>query len=411
MINDAAVSFPRSKIKFLLLEGVHAQAVNRLTERGYAVEQISTSISHEELLEKIKDIHVLGLRSKTQVTAAHFAAAKRLLSVGCFGVGTNQVDLNAAREAGVPVFNAPYGNTRSVAELTLAMIFSLARDLGDHNKRMHAGRWKKTAKNSFEVKGKVLGIVGYGHIGQQIGLLAEGVGMEVVFYDKAPRLALGRSQIAPSFEALLSQSDFVTLHIPASAGGKPLMNKETLSHMKKGGFLLNLSRGDLVDLEALREVILDGALGGAGIDVYSKEPKSNDEQFETPLAGLPRVILAPHQGGSTEEAQEKIAHEVTDKFIKFMDEGTSVGAVNFPQIDLPPFPDSHRLLNIHKNVPGALSKINAAIAQCGANINAQYLNTFNDIGYLIVDVNQDVSENVSLALKGLEDTIKIRVLF
>lgn len=409
-MSSPSVSYPREKIKFLLLEGVHSEAVRRLMEHGYAVEQVASSLSSDELLAKIADVHVLGIRSKTNVKLPHFNAAKRLLAVGCFGVGTNQVDLDAARGSGVPVFNAPYGNTRSVAELAIGMVLSLARDLGGHNIRMHAGHWKKSSKGSIEVKGKTLGVVGYGHIGQQVALLGEAIGMEVIFYDKMPRLALGRSVAVSSFEELLSRSDFVTLHVP-STGPEPLIGAAQMKLMKPGSYLLNLSRGSLVDYEALAEMIKSGHLGGAGIDVYNKEPSSNDEPFATPLTGVSKVLLAPHQGGSTEEAQEKIAIEVVDKFIRFIDEGASVGAVNFPQIDLPPFPESHRLLHIHRNIPGALSQINKVIADCGANVNAQYLQTHKDIGYLIIDVNQDMSEQVKTALKELPVSIKVRVLF
>lgn len=404
------VSYPREKIKFLLLEGVHPVACQRLKEHGYSVEMIPSSLNSDELNSKITDIHILGIRSKTKVNLEHFKLAKRLLAVGCFGVGTNQVDLDAARSCGVPVFNAPYGNTRSVAELTVAMILSLARDLGGHNMRMHAGHWKKSAKGACEVKGKVLGVVGYGHIGQQVALLGEAIGMEVVFFDKLPRLALGRSLAVSSFEELLRISDFLTLHVP-SIGNRPLIGADELKIMKKGSYLLNLSRGSLVDYAALAECLRSGHLGGAGIDVFEKEPLTNDESFATVLTGLPKVLLAPHQGGSTEEAQEKIAIEVADKFIRFIDEGASLGAVNFPQIDLPPFPESHRLLHIHRNVPGALSQINRVIADCGANINAQYLQTHKDIGYLIIDLNQDMSEQVQTVLRDLEVSVKVRRLF
>jgi D-3-phosphoglycerate dehydrogenase len=405
------VSFPREKIKFLLLEGVHQCAANDLVKKGYSVESLKTSLSSQELMDKIRDVHVLGIRSKTKVTAEHLKAAQRLLCLGCFGVGTNQVDLGAARAEGIPVFNAPYGNTRSVAELAAGMILGLARNLGDHNRRMHSGHWKKSSKGSIEVKGKTLGIVGYGHIGQQVGLLAEGLGMEVLFYDKLPRLPLGRANAATSFEELLANSDFVSLHIPARSDGKPLMTRDEFLAMKKGSFLLNLSRGNLLDLDALKTIILEGHLSGAGIDVYPTEPKTNDEPFECVLADVPGVIMAPHQGGSTEEAQEKIGMEVAQKFLRFMEAGTTTGAVNFPQIDLPSFPESHRLLNIHKNIPGALGEINQAIAATGANINAQYLNTLQDIGYLIIDVNQDVSSELKLTLEKLSTNIRTRVLF
>lgn len=404
-------SFPKNKMKIALLENVHKDAVNLLVEEGYDVQEIPKSLSSEDLLGVISDAHILGIRSKTQVKAEHFKNASRLLAVGCFGVGTNQVDLDAARASGVPVFNAPYGNTRSVAELTIGNIIMLARRAAECCIKMHAGRWQKSAKGSYEVRGKTLGLVGYGHIGQQVGILAEALGMHVIFFDMLKRLPLGTSKQVATFQELLQNSNFISLHVPAKANGSALIGKDEIAQMKKGSYLLNLSRGTLIDFAALKEAVLAGDLGGAAVDVYPKEPKTNDEPFETELCGVPNIILTPHIGGSTEEAQANIGIEVASTFISYINEGSSAGAVNFPQVALTTFPDSHRILHIHKNEPGVVTEVNKIISSIGANINAQTLSTFKDVGYLIVDVDCAMSDQVKHEIGALPSTIKTRILY
>ena len=404
-------SYPKNKIKILLLENIHPAAVKRMQEAGYAVELSGASLSPAELLEKIKDVHVLGIRSKTKVTAEHLQAAQKLLCVGCFGVGTNQVDLDAAMSLGVPVFNAPYGSTRSVAELAITAMLVLARKAGDGNRRMHEGQWEKSAKGSYEVRDKVLGIIGYGHIGAQVGILAEALGLRVIFYDLRPQLPLGNSHQVESLDQLLAESDFITLHAPAQKGNKALIGAAEMRQMKKGGYLINTGRGTLIDFAALREAITAGHLGGAAIDVYPAEPKTNKEAFDCGLCGVSNVFLTPHLGGSTEEAQLKIGQEVAATFVKFVDEGATIGAVNFPQVNLPMDEESHRILNVHKNVPGALKEINSVISSLGANINAQYLGTYKSIGYLVMDVGKEVSEDVRDRISALEGNVRTRILF
>jgi D-3-phosphoglycerate dehydrogenase len=408
---DRELSFPKNKIKILLLEGIHDVAVERLRESGYAVESNPKSLTAEELLDVIPDVHVLGIRSKTKVNSQHFTAARRLLAVGCFGVGTNQVDLDAAAGSAVPVFNAPYGNTRSVAELTIADVIFLARRAADKNCKMHNGIWSKSAKGAREVRDKVIGIVGYGHIGQQVGLLAEAVGMRVLFFDMSKRLPLGTAKLAESFDALLAESDFVTLHVPAMPNNRPLISRDEIAKMKDRSYLLNLSRGSLIDFTAVKEAVESGKLAGAAVDVYPAEPKGNNEPFACELAGVENVILTPHLGGSTEEAQYNIALEVSAAFVKLIDSGCTFGAVNFPQVDLPFCPESHRILNVHRNEPGVLSAVNKIIADLGANINAQYLSTYKNIGYLVMDVNKAVSEEVKEQIAALATSIRTRILY
>lgn len=404
-------SFPKNKIKFLLLEKIHGAARERLEEAGYSVSEIPKALSEEELLEQITDVHVLGIRSRTRVTEAHLAQAKRLLAVGCFGVGTNQVPLDAAANHGVAVFNAPYSSTRSVAELALAGAFMLARQIGDKNTKMHKGIWDKGAVGAHEIRSKVMGLVGYGHIGQQVGLLAEACGLQVIFYDKQKKLPLGNARPCESLTGLLQEADFISLHVPAFPKGKTLIGKAELAQTKKGACLINTSRGGLVDLDALKEALDQKQLGGAFLDVYPKEPETNTDDFRCSVAGLPNVIMTPHIGGSTEEAQYNIGLEVADSFIKFIDTGATVGSVNFPQADLPINPNSHRILNVHKNVPGVLSDVNKIVSSVGANIDSQYLATFKDVGYLIMDLNRDLSDEVKDQIAALPSNIKTRILY
>lgn len=404
-------SYPKNKIKILLLEGVHEVAINQLKNAGYDVHTNPKSLGPDELLEAIQDAHIVGIRSKTKITETHIASAKRLLGIGCFGVGTNQVALDAATQFGVPVFNAPYGNTRSVAELTIAGIILCARRAADKIVKMHQGRWHKSAKGAHEVRGKIIGIVGYGHIGQQVGLLAEAMGMQVVFYDQMSRLPLGNSRPLLSMEELLRTADFITLHVPAKPDGSPLIGRNELAIMKKGSCLLNLSRGNLIDFKALREAVESGKVGGAAIDVYPQEPKGNDEAFDCGLCGVDNIMLTPHIGGSTEEAQYNIGVEVATAFTKFIDGGSTEGAVNFPRVTLPPFPGSHRILNVHRNEPGVMSAVTKIVSDVGANISAQYLSTYKGIGYLIMDIGTDLADETKRRISELPTSIKTRILF
>lgn len=405
-------SYPKHKIKVLLLENINPSAREFLEENGYSIEEVSKALSSDELLEAIEDVHILGIRSKTKVQAQHFERAGKLLAVGCFGVGTNQVDLKAAALKGVPVFNAPYASTRSVAELAVGDIFMLARQAGYVNNMLHQGKWRKSAKGVYEVRGKTLGLIGYGHIGQQVGLLSELVGMHVLYFDMMKRLPLGSARPVGSFEELLSQSDFVSLHVPAQKGGKPLIGRRELGLMKKGSYLLNLSRGSLVDMAALKDALDSGQLGGAALDVFAEEPGANEADFACELMGVKNAVLTPHIGGSTVEAQRAIGIEVAESFINFTDNGVSYGAVNFPQVNLPLFPgEHHRILNVHSNVPGALTEVNRQVAEVGANIHAQFLGTNENVGYIVMDIDKEVSEDLREKISALSASIRTRVLY
>ncbi|MEZ4752873.1 MAG: phosphoglycerate dehydrogenase [Bdellovibrionota bacterium] len=404
-------SYPKEKIRILLLEGIHPAAVRVFEENGYSVEQSSDAMLEAELIEKIKDVHLLGIRSKTQVTANILQSADKLLATACFCIGTNQVDLKAAAIKGIPVFNAPYSNTRSVAELTIANIIMLARRAAHKSQLLHAGKWDKSAKQSYEVRQKSLGIIGYGHIGPQVGLLAEAFGMTVSYFDIEKKLPLGNSQVHGSLKSLLSSCDFVTLHVPETEQTRGMIGSEEIKLMKAGSYLINLSRGSIVDLDALKNGIESGKLAGAAVDVFPEEPSSNEETFKSILQGLPNVILTPHIGGATQEAQENIGIESASALVDFTDNGSTGGAVNFPQLTPPSSGDYHRVLNIHKNVPGVLSQINNIISETGANINAQFLNTFGEIGYLIMDVDKSVSREIKDRIDTVEAVIRTRLLF
>ena len=404
-------SYPLHKIRFLLLENIHETAREAISSEGFHLECLPGSLGEDDLLARIADVHVLGIRSKTRVTARVLAEARRLLAVGCFCIGTNQVDLAAANLRGIPVFNAPFSNTRSVAEMIIAEIIALARQLGDRSREMHEGRWRKAAAGSFEVRGKTLGIVGYGHIGSQVGVLAEALGMQVIFFDIASKLAMGNNTRCSSLEELLRAADFVTLHVPATPQTKEMIGARELSAMRKGSYLLNASRGTVVVLPALAEAIRSGHLAGAAVDVYPDEPESNRDGFATPLRGLPNVILTPHVAGSTSEAQAAIGREVAGTLIKFMNAGATTGAVNFPQVELPKTEGMHRILNAHRNVPGVLRDINRIVSDRGANIRGQVLATDPSIGYLIMDLEQDVADDVKAAIAALETSIKTRILY
>lgn len=406
-----ALSFPKEKIKVYLLEKVHSSAAATFAAAGYQTEEISSALQGEELNKVLEDAHIIGVRSRTHIRKENLAHAKRLLAIGCFSVGTDQVDLNEARTHAVPVFNAPHASTRSVAELTLGNILALARKMAHRSAKLHQGVWEKSAVGSYEVRGKTLGIVGYGHIGKQVGLLAEAIGMEVNYYDIIPQLPFGRSKPMDRFEDLLKTSDYLTLHVPGGETTAKLIGAEELAMMKKGSYLLNLSRGKVVDLEALRAALDSGQLAGAALDVYPEEPAANTECYETILGGLENVILTPHIGGSTEEAQKNIGIEVSRSLISFLDNGSTQGAVNFPSVHLPAFPNSSRLLWIHENSPGALRDVNNALASSGVNIDAQYLSTHQDVGYLIVDINREASDEVKKIISELPQTIRTRILY
>jgi D-3-phosphoglycerate dehydrogenase len=406
-----ATSFPKQKIKVLLLENIHESAQEMFAADGFQVERLTTALPEEELLRRVTDVHLLGIRSKTQVTAKVLAEAKRLLSVGCFCIGTNQVDLGFANRRGVPVFNAPFSNTRSVAELVIAEIVVLARQIGDRSREVHQGKWRKVATNSFEVRGKTLGIVGYGHIGRQVGVLAEAMGMRVVFYDRMTKLPMGNNQPRSSLAEVLGESDFVTLHVPATRDTHEMIGATELAQMKRGAYLLNLSRGTVVQIPALVESLKSGHLLGAAVDVYPEEPESNGDSFVTPLQNLPNVLLTPHIGGSTAEAQAAIGREVALSLLKFVNSGATTAAVNFPQAEMAQASGTHRILNVHRNVPGVLRDVNRIVSERNANIHSQLLATDADIGYLIMDLDQDVSNEVRDDIAGLETNIRTRILY
>jgi D-3-phosphoglycerate dehydrogenase len=404
-------SFPKSEIKILLLENIHPVAAEALRAEGFQVETAKAALPEGELIQRVRDVHLLGIRSKTQVTPAVLAEANRMLAIGAFCIGTNQIALGAANRRGVPAFNAPFSNTRSVAELILAEVVMLSRHLGDRSREVHDGRWRKVASGSHEVRGRTLGIVGYGHIGRQIGVLAEAFGMRVVFFDIAARLPMGNNRSLPRLEDVLEAADFVTLHVPETPQTRRMIGLDELARMKPGACLLNASRGSVVVIDALADAIRRGHLGGAAIDVYPEEPEGNSDGFASPLRGLPNVILTPHIGGSTEEAQEAIGREVSAALIKYVNTGATTGAVNFPLVELPVDPDAHRILNVHRNVPGVLRDINRIVSDCNANIRAQVLSTDVEIGYLVMDLDQDVSQDVKRGVAALPTSIKTRILF
>lgn len=406
-----ATSFPVDQIKFLLLENIHATAHQIIRGEGFQLEILPGSLKEDELAQKLRDAHVLGIRSKTRVTARSLEDARRLLAIGCFCIGVNQVDLAAANLRGVPVFNAPFSNTRSVAELVIGEVIALARQLGDRSREVHDGRWRKVASGSWEVRGKTLGIVGYGHIGSQVGVLAEALGLRVVYYDTGNKLPMGNNRPCASLQEVLQTADFVTLHVPATAASKQMIGAAELQTMRKGSYLLNLSRGSVVVLPALAEAIKAGHIAGAAVDVYPEEPETNSDGFDTPLRGLPNVILTPHVGGSTSEAQAAIGREVGSSLIKFVNTGATTGAVNFPNVELPPIKGTHRILNAHRNVPGVLRDINRIVSECDANIRSQVLLTDASVGYLIMDLDQDVSNEVKNAVAALPTSIKTRILY
>lgn len=409
--NSGRTSFPKDQIKVLLLENIHPIARSLFASESFQVETLSGALNTEQLKEKIRDVHILGIRSKTHVSSEVLAEAKRLIALGAFCIGTNQIDLDAARSRGIPVFNAPFGNTRSVAEMVIAEIVCLSRQITQRSMEVHNKIWKKISAGCFEVRGKTLGIIGYGHIGSQVSTLAESMGMKVVFYDVISKLPLGNAKACENLIDLLKNADFVTLHVPATPQTDRMIGDAELAEMKKGSYLINASRGTVVDIDALVKALKSGHLSGAAIDVYPEEPEINSDGFMTPLQGLNNVILTPHVGGATEEAQSHIGEEVPAALIRALNTGSTIGSVNFPAIDLPLSKHTHRILNVHKNVPGVLSEINRIVSNLGANISAQTLATQADIGYLILDTDQALSLEVKTAIEGLNTSIKTRILY
>ncbi|MBB1312905.1 MULTISPECIES: phosphoglycerate dehydrogenase [Aliivibrio] len=407
----AKVSLEKEKIKILLLEGLHPSCVEVFQADGYTnIEYHKGSLSEEELLEAVKDVHFIGLRSRTQLTQEVFDAANKLVAVGCFCIGTNQVNLTAAAKRGIPVFNAPFSNTRSVAELVLGQILLLLRGIPEKNAQAHRGIWKKSADSSFEARGKRLGIIGYGHIGTQLGILAENLGMRVYYYDIENKLSLGNATQIQTMSELLNKCDVITLHVPETVGTKDMMGAEEFARMKPGAIFINAARGTVVKIPDLCAALESGHLGGAAIDVFPVEPKTNADPFESPLQKFDNVILTPHVGGSTQEAQENIGVEVAGKLTKYSDNGSTLSSVNFPEVSLPLHTGTSRLLHIHENRPGILTKINSIFADKGINIAAQYLQTSSEMGYVVIDVEAARSEEALTKLKDIEGTIRARIL-
>ena len=404
-------SLAKEKIKILLLEGVHQSALEELRIKGYSnIEYIKTSLSKDDLIAKIADVHFIGIRSRTQLTDEVLSHAKKLVAIGCFCIGTNQVNIKAAQKQGVPVFNAPFSNTRSVAELVLGETLLLLRGIPEKSAKAHRGEWFKSAAGSVEARGKTLGIIGYGHIGTQLGILAETLGMRVRFYDIETKLPLGNASQSPSLSALLGEADVVSLHVPETPQTQDMIGAAEFSAMKSGAIFINASRGTVVDIDALAEALSEKKVAGAAIDVFPIEPKGNDDEFLSPLRGFDNVILTPHIGGSTKEAQENIGLEVASKLAKYSDNGSSLSAVNFPEVSLPEHVNTSRLLHIHHNRPGMLTQINQAFAEHSINIAAQYLQTDDQIGYVVIDIESTNSVQALKALKAIDGTIRARIL-
>jgi len=407
-------SLPKSSIKVLLLEGLHRSTVESFEADGYTtIEYHQKSLPEEQLLERIRDAHLIGIRSRTQLNAKVLEQAGKLIGIGCFCIGTDQVDLQAAQWLGIPVFNAPFSNTRSVAELVVAEAILLLRDIPRRNAMTHRGGWLKSAEGCYEARGKCLGMVGYGHIGTQVGLLAEALGMQVVYYDIEPKLALGNASAVESLEALLALADVVSLHVPETPLTRDMIGAAQLARMRPGAVLINAARGKVVDVTALTEALANGQLAGAAVDVFPQEPKSNEEEFVSPLRGLDNVMLTPHIGGSTVEAQRNIGIEVAVKLIKYSNNGSTLSSVNFPEVALPEHPGKHRLLHIHRNEPGVLSQVNRVFSEGNINIAAQYLQTNERIGYVVIDIDGDAAMSAMALskLRSIPGTIRARILY
>ena len=412
MSNLDNTSYPKDKIKVLFLENISEKAVQYFKLQGYAdVKKVAGALSEEELIKVIKDVHILGIRSKTFISKKVLDSAKKLQAIGCFCIGTNQVDMKACKQKGVAVFNAPYSNTRSVAELVIGSSIMLIRKIIDKNKAAHEGIWNKEAKGSFELRGKTIGLIGYGNIGMQTSIMAEAMGMKVKFYDVETKLPLGNAIPVKSIKELVSSSDIISLHVPETSQTKNLINKEVIKQIKPGAILINYARGEVVDLDALAAALKSKHLSGAAIDVYPWEPEKNGDKFETPLQGLSNVILTPHIGGSTEEAQENIGEDVSIKLYHYLERGVSNGSHSIPAISLPPVDGAHRILHIHNNVPGVLSAINTVMSKNKINIVGQYLKTNDEIGYVVLDVDSKLSKQALALLKEVKETIRVRLLY
>jgi len=405
-------SYPKDKIKILLLENISDVSVEEFKEAGYNnVKKLTAALGEKELIQEIKDVHLLGIRSKTLVTEKVLTKANKLLAIGCYCIGVNQVNMKAATEKGIAVFNAPHANTRSVAELVIGLSVMLIRRITDKNKAAHEGIWQKDAKGSFELRGKTLGIVGYGNIGSQVSVMAEALGMDVVYFDVESKLPHGNAKQVRSLKDLLKRANIVTLHIPSEVSTRNLLNAETLAFMKRGSILINYSRGDVVDLEALKNALQSGQVSGAAIDVFPEEPEKNGAKFSTVLQNLPNVILTPHIGGSTEEAQLNIGLDVSSKLLNYLERGSTTGSHSVPQLNLQLQAKTHRILHIHKNVPGVLGEINSKLSSHNINILSQYLKTNDEIGYVVLDVDTALSKEAFGLLKEVKSTIKVRMLY
>ena len=412
MSNIDNTSYPKAKIKVLFLENISDKAVQYFKEQGYTdVKKISGALSEEELIKVIKDVHILGIRSKTFISKKVLDSAKKLQAIGCFCIGTNQVDIKACKQKGVAVFNAPYSNTRSVAELVIGSSIMLIRKIIDKNKAAHEGIWNKEAKGSYELRGKTLGLIGYGNIGTQTGIMAEAMGMKVKFYDVEAKLPLGNAVSVKSIKDLVSSSDIISVHVPETLQTKNLISNEVIKQCKTGSILINYARGEVVDLNALAAALKSKHITGAAIDVYPLEPEKNGDKFETPLQGLSNVILTPHIGGSTEEAQENIGEDVSVKLYQYLERGVSNGSHTIPDISLPPVDGAHRILHIHRNVPGVLSAINTVMSKNKINIVGQYLKTNEEIGYVVLDVDSKLSKKAIELLREVKETVRVRMLY
>ncbi len=412
MVNTNKTSYPKDKIKILMLENISDAAIKVFKDAGYAnIKKISGALSEDQLINEIKQVHMVGIRSKTQITEKVLQHAEKLQAIGCFCIGTNQVNLHAARKKGIVVFNAPYSNTRSVAELVIGASIILIRKILDKNKAAHEGQWNKDAKGSFEIRGKTLGIIGYGNIGSQVSILAESLGMKVIFYDNVTKLPLGNAESRKTLKEVVSKADIITLHIPETQQTKNLVNKSLLKHFKKGSILINFARGEVVDLNALTTALTSRDLSGAAIDVFPVETEKNGDPFSSPLQHIPNVLLTPHIGGSTEEAQYNIGEDVSAKLLQYLEMGATTGSHTVPELNLSPQEGTHRILHIHTNVPGVLSEINTTLSENKINILGQYLKTNDEIGYVVLDIDKKLSKNAVELLKKVKGSLKVRLLY
>ncbi len=412
MVNTNKTSYPKDKIKILMLENISDAAIKVFKDAGYAdIKKISGALSEDQLINEIKNVHMVGIRSKTQITEKVLQHAEKLQAIGCFCIGTNQVNLQAARKKGVVVFNAPYSNTRSVAELVIGASIILIRKILDKNKAAHEGQWNKDAKGSFEIRGKTLGIIGYGNIGSQVSILAESLGMKVIFFDTITKLPLGNAESRKTIKDVVSKADIVTLHIPETQQTKNLINKTLLKQFKQGSILINFARGEVVDLDALAAALTNGNLSGAAIDVFPVEPEKNGDPFSSPLQNIPNVLLTPHIGGSTEEAQYNIGEDVSAKLLQYLEMGATTGSHTVPELNLSPQEGTHRILHIHTNVPGVLSEINTTLSENKINVLGQYLKTNDEIGYVVLDIDKKLSKNAVELLRKVKGSLRVRLLY